>query len=72
MKRNFCQKGIVALNSIWSFLNQVDDIKLEVFSHFHHRFLEPEVRRPTLHGVNFKRLSESDISMLEEPLSMKK
>lgn len=70
MKRNFHRNDIVVLNSDRDLLSQVDDIKLEVFSHFHQRFLDPEVHMPMLLGVNFNRLSESYISMLEEPFSM--
>ncbi|KAI5446950.1 hypothetical protein KIW84_014700 [Lathyrus oleraceus] len=53
-------------------VNSSDDIKLEVFSHFHKIFTEPEVCRPRLLAVNFNILSKSDISMLDRPFSMEK
>lgn len=51
-------------------LNQVDDIKLEILNHFSHKFNESKLHRPTLQWVNFNRLTESDIGMLEEHFSM--
>ncbi|XP_058765404.1 uncharacterized protein LOC131638877 [Vicia villosa] len=67
----FRRNAILGLETSRGRVEEVEDIKLEVKSHFVDRFLEPVSNRSVLDGVLFNSLSEEDNLILEAPFSIK-
>lgn len=59
------------LDSYRGLLEQVEDVKVEIQTHFQHRFEEPNARRPELEGVYFMQLSLPEKCKIEERFTFK-
>lgn len=58
----------IAIANDW--VEQIEEVKLEVKNHFEARFLESDYRRPTLSGVMFNQMSSEERWSLEAHLSL--
>lgn len=67
MKSRFRRNSILGLQTLRGRVEEVDDIKSEVCSHFYLRFMEPVGNIPVLDGVLFNCLSNMDRLILEAP-----
>lgn len=51
-------------------LDEVEEIKEEVRNHFENLFQEEYFNRPTLDGINFKRMTSNESDFLSFPFSL--
>ncbi|XP_058725516.1 uncharacterized protein LOC131596794 [Vicia villosa] len=67
MKARILRNSIVGLSTPRGSVIEVEEVKAEILNHFANRFVEIEVVRSVLDGVEFNCLSSEDLSHLEAP-----